>query len=67
MSDLFDGLPVQRHPAARITWCTYPAPEGENPAQGCLRWMGGSVDAPADCRGCVHAAVERHAREGRDG
>lgn len=55
MTDLFGGaLPDQDHPAARIVWCGYPAPEGEHPAQGCLSWMGGSVDAPADCRECVH-------------
>ena len=47
-------LPPQRHPAARIKWCGYPAPEGRHPAQDCLSWMGGSVDEPADCRGCVH-------------
>jgi hypothetical protein len=52
MSDLFATLPEQRHPSARITWCSYPAPEGRHPAQDCLRWMGGSVDAPADCRKC---------------
>jgi len=53
MSDLFNGtLPEQQHPAARITWCGYPAPDGEHPAAGCLRWMGGSVEEPADCRRC---------------
>ena len=56
MTDLFPKLPEQRHPAARIVWCGYPAPESRHPAQDCLRWMGGSVDEPADCRGCVHLA-----------
>jgi hypothetical protein len=65
-SDLFGGaLPRQDHPAARITWCGYPAPEGEQPAEKCLRWMGGSVDEPADCRGCVHLNVKQEARDGR--
>lgn len=63
MSDLFGGeLPEQPHPAARIVWCGYPAPEGEHPAEMCLSWMGESVDAPADCRECVHfqaAAIRR--------
>lgn len=56
---LFDALPVQPHPSARITWCGYPAPEGRHPAQDCLSWMGGSVDGPADCRECVHLVRRR--------
>ena len=57
--DLFGVLPPQPHPSARITWCTYPAPKGRHPAQDCLSWMGGSVDAPADCHGCVHLQEQR--------
>jgi hypothetical protein len=56
---LFDALPVQPHPLARITWCGYPAPDGRHPAQDCLSWMGGSVDEPADCRECVHLVRRR--------
>jgi len=67
MSDLFGGaLPCQAHPAARITWCGYPSPEGEHAAEKCLRWMGGSVDAPSDCRECVHLSVKLVAKGARD-
>ena len=56
--DLFGGaLPEQQHPAARITWCGYPAPEGEPPAQGCLSWKAGSVEEPADCADCLHCTA----------
>lgn len=54
------ALPPQPHPSARIKWCGSPAPEGRHPAQDCLRWMGGSVDEPADCRGCVHLVVKEN-------
>jgi hypothetical protein len=54
MSESLFDAPEQMHPSARITWCGYPAPRGRHPAQDCLLWMGGSVDEPADCRGCVH-------------
>lgn len=57
-TSLFGALPAQPHPSARIKWCGYPAPEGRHPAQDCLSWMGGSVDEPADCRGCVHLVVK---------
>jgi hypothetical protein len=70
MMDLFGGaLPKQEHPSARITWCGYPAPEGEHPAQNCLSWMVGSVDEPADCLECVHCTatrIERAAKGGGD-
>lgn len=65
MSDLFPAAPKQRHPSARVTWCGYPAPEGRHPAQDCLRWMGGSVDEIADCRGCVHLVMPAP-KESRD-
>jgi hypothetical protein len=66
MSDLFGGaLPKQAHPAARVTWCDYPAPEGEPPALGCLSWKAGVVKKRDDCRECVHCALLREAA--RDG
>ncbi|NBW12651.1 MAG: hypothetical protein EBR82_31970 [Caulobacteraceae bacterium] len=67
MSEIDTGREAveQRHPAARIKWCGYPAPDSRHAAQDCLRWMGGSVDEPADCRGCVHLAWPK--TESKDG
>jgi hypothetical protein len=68
MSDLFGGaLPKQAHPAARITWCGYPSPEGEPPAQGCLSWKAGTVSEPVDCMGCMHCIGPAGATPRADG
>ena len=52
-ASLFGDMPRQPHPAALVTWCSYPSAEGVPPAADCLTWRKGRVKAPADCGACL--------------